>query len=322
MVRILISSFFFKDTLFLDGETVEEKTTYRFPIWRIKELLTGSKSDLTFINAGENLIRRLPAQNAVVMPRLVDQILDVRGEWEAVLERFHTTVRRNELRLIRKYGYKTEVSYKDADFEMFFQKMYLPSVKLRHGQQAHIMPYAKAYSRFQQGLLFLTTRENNFVSGGLCDIQMESGIVHFLLTGVMQADQQLIKEGAQSALYYAIAQWANIQGYKAVDFEATEPYLKKGILQHKRKWGMAARIPPNMRKRLWFKVHRPTPAVNQFLKDNPCIMINGRGELQGLFFADDPDQVSPETRAEWDKLCAMPGLNGFQVWAIEDFVQS
>ena len=85
---------------------------------------------------------------------------------------------------------------------------------------------------------------------------------------------------------------------------------------------MAARIPPNAYKQLWLKIQRHTPAVDQFLKDNPCIMINERGDLQGLFFADDPDQVPAETKAEWDKLCAMPGLNGYRICSVEDLVQA
>jgi len=46
------------------------------------------------------------------------------------------------------------------------------------------------------------------------------------------------------------------------------------------------------------------------------------GRIARSLFADDPDQVSPETRAEWDTLCAMPGLNGYRVCSIEDLVQN
>ena len=313
---------YLKNILFVEAEPVEEETVQNLPFWRLRKLIDDSTTDITFIGGGKSLIRRLPSRKAIIMPRSVDQILNIKGEWKDVLARFHTTVRRNELRLIRKYGYETEISDKDTDFEMFFYAMYLPSMKERHGYQAHLKSYAVAYQRFKRGLLFLTKQGDTYVSGGLCDTRSEPGIVHFLLTGVMNANQQLIKVGAQSALYYAIAQWAYDHNYEAVDFEAAEPFLKKGILQHKRKWGMAARIPPNAYKQLWLKIQRHTPAVDQFLKDNPCIMINERGDLQGLFFADDPDQVPAETKAEWDKLCAMPGLNGYRICSVEDLVQA
>ena len=283
-------------------------------------LINNPAVDLTLIGASGNLIRRLPAKNTIVLPRLVDQILDVRGEWKDVQARFHHQVRNGEMRLIRKYGYQIETSNKDTDFEKFFHEMYIPSMKMRHGYQAHILSWTEAYECFKQGVLFLTKRDGIYVSGSVCVTQSASGVVHGLLIGVLQADQQLVKEGAQGVLYYAVAQWANTHGYEAVDFEATEPFLKKGILQYKKKWGTVIRIPRNDRKRLWLKIQRHTPAVNQFLKDNPCIMINKQGDLQGLFFVDDSDQVPADTKAEWDKLCAMPGLKGYCIYPVENLV--
>jgi hypothetical protein len=135
---------------------------------------------------------------------------------------------------------------------------------------------------------------------------------------VINADQQLLAEGAQSALYYAVIHWANQHNYEAVDFEATEPYLKKGILQYKRKWGVEARVKSDLR--VWVGIHRLTPAVVQFLKDNPCIAISDRSHLYGLFFTDEPDNVSADTREAWKKMCNMPGLQGFKIRSVKDFL--
>jgi hypothetical protein len=103
-----------------------------------------------------------------------------------------------------------------------------------------------------------------------------------------------------------------------VDFQGTEPYLKKGILQDKKRWGTAISIQGH--KRIWIKIHRNTPAVSRFLQDNPCIYINGQGDLQGLFFEDEPDNISSETKAELDRLCNISGLEGYVVRSIRDFV--
>ncbi len=304
------------DLIFI--EKPEEKEIGQVPLWQLGQLTETSTSDLTFIGASKHLLQHLSTRNAILLPRSVDQTLDVRGDWEDVLKRFHTTVRRNELRLVRKYGYEYELSNAEADFEMFFHEMYRPSMRTRHGQQAHLVPYEKAYRTFKNGVLFLVKREGNCVSSGLCDIARELGVVHFLMEGVSQGDQQLLKEGAQSTLYYAIIHWANEHGYETVDFEATEPFLKKGILQHKRKWGLMAQV--KSPKRIWMKIHRSTPAVCQFVQDNPCIIINEQKELQGLFFTDEPDNVPAETRETWAKLCEMPGMNGYLIRSIKDFL--
>jgi len=304
-------------SLLFTAEPVE-KEIGRVPLWRLGQLINTSKSDLTFIGASKHLLQHLPTRNAILLPRNVDQMLDVRGDWEDVLKRFHTTVRRNELRLVRKYGYEYELSNRDADFEIFFHEMYRPSMRTRHGQQAHLIPYEKAYRTFKNGVLFLVKREGNCVSSGLCDIAREPGVVHFLMEGVRQGDPQLLKEGAQSTLYYAITRWANEHGYETVDFEATEPFLKKGILQHKRKWGLMVQV--KSPKRIWLKIHRSTPAVDQFVQENPCIIIDKQAELQGLFFTDEPDNVPAETKETWAKLCEMPGMNGYLIRSVKDFL--
>jgi hypothetical protein len=309
--------FYFKSILF-EQEPVEEET-FKMPIWHLGKLINNPSIDLILIGAGENLIRRLPTRNAVVLPRIVNQSLDVQGEWEDILKRMHKNLRKTHLKLMRRFGYEYEVSDKDKDFDLFFHEMYLPSMKVRHGRQAYIASYANAYESFKRGILFLTKRDGIYVSGGLCDIPSEPGVVNFLLVGVMNADQQLMDEGAQSAVYHAVIHWANKHHFKKIDFQGTEPYLSKGILENKKRWGAFVRIQSN--KRLWLKIHRHTPAVNRFLKDNPCIMINEQGNLQGLFFADNPDHVPAETKAEWDKLCAMPGLNGYCIRSVEDLVR-
>ena len=153
------------ESLMFVEEPVEEKVG-RVPFWQIGSLLSSSGSDLTFISANDYLIGRLPKRNAIVLPRFVNQALDVSGEWEAVVQRLHPKLRRHELRLVRKYGYDYEVSGKDEDFKMFFRDMYLPSMKSRHGHQALLSSYAKAYRNFKRGVLFLVKRDGAPVSGG------------------------------------------------------------------------------------------------------------------------------------------------------------
>jgi hypothetical protein len=310
-LKLYLSSILFVE------EPVEEEIA-SVPLRRLGEFTNASSCDLAFIGASKYLIRRLPARNALVLPRIVGQTLDVQGEWEDVLQRLHKKLRRYHLRLMRKYGYEYETSDQDRDFDLFFYEMYLPSMRARHGEQAHIVSYAKAYHHFKLGTLFLVKREGTFASGGLCTSSRDRGVVQFRFTGVKNGDQQLMKEGALNAAYHACIHWANKHGYKAYDFMGTVPYLGKGILQHKKRWGATASIQSH--KRIWLKIHRDTPAVRQFLSDNPFIFINEQGDLQGLFFEDEPDNISSETKAKWNSLCNMPGLEGYVVRSVKDFV--
>jgi hypothetical protein len=131
----------------------------------------------------------------------------------------------------------------------------------------------------------------------------------------------LMKEGAMGALYISLIRWANQAGYKTVDFLGCLPYLHWGIFQYKRKWGTTISISPHSHKQIWLRFQRDTPAVRHFLEDNPCVIIDENGDLQGLIVIDDPDDVTPEVEARWHKQCFTPGMKGLLIRSVADFLK-
>jgi len=301
-------------------EEPTEQVIGRVPVWRLDEVPELSSGDLVIVEASKHLIRRLPRHGAIVLPWWIQLVLDVRGEWEDVMQRFHRTIRKQELRLVRKHGYDYVVSHSAKDFEMFYNDMYMPSVKARHGSLASISPVGEAYQCFRRGWLFLIKRDGRYVSGCICYAQGD--VVRFSDVGVLNGDAQLIHKGAQGAVYYAMVHWANQQGYAAVDFLGSWPFMSSGMFWYKRKWGAVVSISPHQHKRIWIRVQRNTPAVSQFLKSNPCVIIDSRGKLQGLVVTDDPETVTPKTEATWQKLYATPGLNGLLVRSVTDLIET
>jgi hypothetical protein len=221
---------------------------------------------------------------------------------------------------MRKYGYEYDVSYDRQDFETFYHQMYVPTMDGRHGALSMPMSIREASQYFQHGYLFRIMRDGDWVSGIVCHPQQKVLIAD--IAGVKRADVQLIHEGAISAVYYAVTHWANQHGYEAVNFlGAGPPFLSRGQFQHKRKWGTAVSVPPHLHRRIWISVQRSTPAVSQFLKENPFIVIDEGGGLYGLIIMDDPHSVSAETVKEWEKSYATPGLKGFLVRPVSYFTE-
>jgi hypothetical protein len=308
---------FLKSILFVENPV--EQQVGRIPFWRYAGLANLSSGDMIIVEATKHLICKLPCQKAIVLPHYVHHILDVRGDWQEVQRRFRKTVHKNELRWVRKYGYEYDVSYDGQDFETFYHQMYVPTMKQRHGELTMLMSISEAYQYFRHGCLFQVMRDGDWVSGVVCHSQHKT--LSFDLVGVKNADLRLIHEGAISTLYYAAAHWTNRHGYEAVNFLGTGPYLGEGHFQHKRKWGTAVSVPPHLHRRIWIRVQRSTPAVSQFLKENPFIVIDEGGGLYGLIVLDDPHSVSAETVKEWEKSYAIPGLKGFLVRPVSYFTQ-
>ena len=305
------------DRIFV-GDSVERQVD-RIPFWRHKRLGDFPSGDIVIVEATKHLIRRLPHRSAIVLPPYVHHMVDVRGDWQDVRSRFHKSVRKNELRWIRKYGYEYEVSHARQDFDQFCQQMYSPTMDSRHGELVDAMTLSEAYQYFSRGCLFRITRDGDWVSGGICHPQQDVLVAD--ITGVKNADPQLIAEGATAATYYAAIHWANQHGFRAVNFLGTGPYPAMGRFQHKRKWGAAINLPPHLHRRIWIKVRRVTPAVSQFLKDNPLVVVGEDGTLNGLITVDDTHDVTADTLRHWEKSYITPGMSNLLVRSVSSFAQ-
>jgi hypothetical protein len=302
-----------KSLLFTEDPSQEE--IGRVSARRPSELANAPANDITVVESSKYLIRKLPRENAVILPFRVQFVLDVQGEWEEVEQRFRRDARRNDMRKAQKYGYEYEISRSETDLEMFYRDMYLPTMEKRHGELAALLPRREAYQLLRYGWLFLTKRDGVYVAGGLCHTRQ--GILEFKEMGVLDGDEQLMREGAVGAMNYLRIRWAHQEGFKGVNLGECWPYLS-GIFQSKRKWGAVVSIPSHEHKQIWIGIHRNTPAVSQFLKSNPCVIVDSSGELQGLIVVDDSDNITSETESTWHKLYATPGLSGLLVRSVTD----
>jgi hypothetical protein len=292
-----------------------ERLVGRVPFWHCHQLGALPSGDLIIVEAARHLIRWLPRQNAIILPEFVRHILDVQGDWQEVQNRFHKTVRKNDLRRIRKYGYEYDVSHNRQDFEEFYREMYLPTMGDRHGELSSPKSASEAYPYFRHGFLFRVKRDGVWVSGGVCHLQQDVLILD--MVGVRNGDAQLIREGAMAARYFAAIQWANQHGCKAVNFLGTDPFLKTGLFQHKRKWGTTISVPSHLFRQIWLTVRRVTPAVSQFLKDTPLVTVDDAGKLHGLIIVDDAQNASAETIEECRKFYATPGLSSLLIRSVD-----
>ncbi len=294
------------DYLFAEEPTYEKPR--RVAAWRAGALGDACGQDLVVVAGSKYLISKLPCENALVLPFFVRMIVDVRGDWQDVVGRVHRSVRNNELRSTRRQKYQYELSHREEDFDLFYHKMYLPTILMRKGDSASPMSRREAYQYFQHGCLLLIERGGHYVAGGLFHVLGRS--IKYLSLGAINADQQLIHEGALGACYYSIIRWANQEGYDNVDFGDCMPRLRDGVFHYKRRWGAAIAFSRKVHKQIWIKVQRDTPAVRQFFKDNPFIIVDEDKRLQGLIVADDPGGLTQTTQNEWEKEYATPGLGG------------
>lgn len=293
--------------------------TRRVPLWRAASLAGESGADLSVVVGGPQLIRLLPRAGAIVLPFYVQMIVDVHGSWDDLRLRFHRHVRRGEFRLIRKFGYEYEVSDRWPDFKAFYRNMYAPTLAQRKGELASPKPKDEAGQIFKYGgVLHLVKRDGRYVAGSLA--HAIDSTLHGEMMGVLHGDEQLVREGGLGAVLYAVVHWANCNGYQNVDLGGVVPRLNNGVFQAKRKWGAAVAPSPTVHKQIWIKIHRHTPAVAHFFKENPLITLGPDKRFHGLIVVDDPNAVCEDKQREWISRFATPGLADLRVCTVADLI--
>jgi hypothetical protein len=307
---------FIKHLLFLEEPPTRE--IGRIPFWSLGEQVASLGGDITIVEASKHLIRGFSHPGAISLPFRLHHVVDLQRDWEELWRTFGNSARKQDVRLVRKYGYEYELSRNRDDLEMFYHTMYVPTTIERHGRLASLMSIEGLYQRFRHGVLILAKRDGQFVSGGLCPVQHKT--VYLSVTGVLNADRQLSREGAVAGIYYFLIRWAHEAGYHAVNLGACWPFLGDGIFQFKRKWGASVLIPPREHKLIWMRVRRDTPAVNQFITENPCVVVGDKGQLLGLIVTDS-DDITPEVEAECRKRYATPGLSDLVICSVTELLQ-
>jgi len=303
-------SWYLKEVMFTEEpqEIVKEPVSF----WRPNEVACAPGSDIVVVAGSERLIRRLPRQNAIVVPLYVQNRLPIQGEWDHLRDRLRKSKSvRNEFSWLGRYDYVCEASRNYEDLEMHYHKMYLPTMAARHGDVAHIVSEDEARQHFRHGHLLFAKRDGEVVASGLC--RAHGDTLRWVTIGVLDGDEQLLQERVIGAMYILVIRWANQTGYKYVDFLGCPPFLSMGVFRYKRKWGTRIGIPPDSHKQVWFKFQRDTPAVRHFLKENPCAVIDEQGDLRGLVVIDDPDAITPELEARWDKDYLTPGMKSLLI---------
>lgn len=266
----------------------------RLPVSR-PALLAGRwlpPADLVAVGCTPAQARRLPDRAALVLPfrlHLVVDLPDGGGQW-----RRH--VSRRERQWFTAQGksrdWGLELASDDASFHFFYDRMHLPTMRLRHGGRTRSEGRARAFEcLFRGGLLAFATLGGERVSGALCHVDRETGTLTIRLVGVLDGSQQLYDDGALRVHDHLMLDWADRGGLRHVDFGGTEAWVSQGTFQWKRKFGARAAVAPDHLGNLavWWHARRDTPAVRDFLVANPVLEQDPADEsrLRAVYFHDE-----------------------------------
>jgi hypothetical protein len=278
---------------------------------------TSGTADLEIIATSAEQARAFPLDNALIAPMRVHLVVDTDRPREDVRQTTSRRERWQHSRNQRNHGWTWTVETAPSAFDEFYDNMYLPTMRARHGNRQRLEEKDVAYECiFRRGFLFSLSEGDRRIAGTLCHWNPRTRVVTLRLLGVERGRSAHYDTGAFKAVYHHLLAWACRNGIRQVDFQGTEPFLSKGTFQWKRRLGSRVVLPPNHfgRKRLWIHALRDTPPVRDFLVANPVLTDVANSNFEAVYFHDD------RRPARLDLAGTAPGISELRTVKLDQFL--
>ena len=161
--------------------------------------------------------------------------------WEGALDQVPPSLPskslRDDLRKVRNNGFTLAPGNTAQDWDEFYTQMVEPQARSRHGARAWLPSRGLMDQIAAAGRLHFIKRDGVRVAAA-CSVS-QGDKLWLPLIGIRNGDPLLLRQGAGNAALALTFDWARSEGYRQVDAGRTSPFLKDGIQQTKRKWGLS-----------------------------------------------------------------------------------
>lgn len=287
---------------FLVFDDVAEKYLGKAWIWHIRGKINREKNNvsLQIVEMNKLSAKVLGNKTNYYVPAWFDAIIDFSESQKRLTK---STSIKTDIKNIRKHQLTYEVTTDPEKFDLFYHKMYVPYITKVHGNRALLVSYEKMRQRMSSCELLLVKKGDQYISGSIL-LYKEDG-VHGWKIGVLEGNREYIKYGASAALYYFEMMYLTEKGYKKINNGGTRAFLKDGVFQIKKKWGMNIGDPWD----IGFMITplKVTPAVVTFLQSNPFMYVRDNKKYFAVFLEPDAD-ISEELIYKIHKHYYVPGI--------------
>lgn len=181
----------------------------------------------------------------------------------------------HNLRRAERAGYQPCVSYAEADFDAFYDRMFVPFLRRRHGPVSIVTNRARLRRCFRQGGLMWALRGGERVAGLLFRIRGRT--LDLVVLGTADGALDPVRDGALFALELFLFEHARPLGCTVVDFGGSRPSPSDGLLLYKARWNPRVVASRTTFYDLCLSWDRFGPALLAFLARTPLIFRQADG---------------------------------------------
>jgi hypothetical protein len=168
----------------------------------------------------------------------VRMVLDVDRSPEAIMANMRKSIRK-KLRKTLKNGFVCRYSQDQADFDLFYHKMFLPFLP-RFQERAIAASYSDMLAEFQRGGLIILEYNDQPISG---EMYLQAGnTLYGTWIGVLDGDYSLVRDyNVQFALHWFAIKLAQQMGCRYYDLGRALASMQNGMFYFKLSWGAQIR---------------------------------------------------------------------------------
>lgn len=225
----------FKKKFFVEAKTLHSQRSNLLS-FRKAMIAEEARTDVIFLDIGWPYSKRINKKHEYLeVPDWICMTLSLEETWDATVQNFRKTMRKNIGRLIRKNNYHCVPTNDPVVVERFFDDFYSAFIKSRHADETHLTPRAIIEQRAREGIILQVIGDDGPVAAGV--YFPDGDILRLLVTGMPEVYLDNPPVAAMQALYYFSVQYAFENGFKSINFMGTRAFPTNGLFQFKRKWG-------------------------------------------------------------------------------------
>lgn len=211
---------------------------------------------------------------------------------------------------LKKSGFTADLTRDENDFEVFYERLFLPYVISRHGEHAVAQSRAETRAGLRGGgwELLAIRRGGEMVAGAT--VEFSGSRARFWQMGVRDGDPKLLAEGVSDFVYHHMLSVCRERGVSTLGLGSCRPFVRDGVLEYKRRFGAyVAQGESEGRGYIDLEVLAPGPAVSDFLAENPLIAVEPDGCHRFYGFARGSEEAIRAQTEKWrDRYCFTGGL--------------
>jgi hypothetical protein len=240
--------------------------------WQIPALIRSNNLDMIISEISPLVMNRFHKLNGFVVPEWIRMKINIDRPLSEIIKKSASDFR-DVMRKIRNHNMTYEILTDKESYKYFNDKLYLPYITSRHGEEAWIEDLNIIWKSTPSPVL-MAIKENDIMVGGAI-IRKSDESLELLRLGLLDGNHEYRRHGVIGAIYYFGILEGQKMGCQYLDVGGTRPFLTDGLTRFKLGLGadFISNLPPKAAY-LWLGVNENSVSTEEFFNRNPVVHIN------------------------------------------------